>query len=414
MDRDLPAASRVNAAMVKIATEKYQTILKNLANGKAPASHSEQRVALMFKGAGSRQRLAAAVDAVRSQIGQKERFQEGVVRSGRYMAAIRTIFRNHGLPMELAYLPHVESSFNNEAYSKAGASGMWQFTLGTGKQYMQIDDAIDERSDPLIAAESAARYLKNSYGKLGGWPLALTAYNYGTAGMIRAKEAKGSYERVFREYREGNFGFASQNFYAEFLAAMHVAKKLEASRQIQLDRPIPYVEYHLPGYIHINEVRRHFRLSETTIRQFNPAIRPAVYSGSKLLPAGYPLRLPAEKHIRTLISQVPKSYFRTAQVRDRLHRVKPGETLSRIAAHHGLTVRTLAAANGLQHDAKVKIGQQLRIPPRTTGKPAAPSAGPSVIAAKETVKQRAPGSGSTRQPLVLSAETYKIDRISAN
>lgn len=417
MDRDLPTAARVNSTMVTIATEKYQKILQNLAAGKAPSTAAEQRVAQMFKGNGSRQRLALAADSIRSQIGQKERFYEGVVRSGRYMNGIRAIFKAHGLPAELAYLPHVESSFNTEAYSKAGASGIWQFTLGTGRQYMQIDDAVDERSDPFIAAEAAARYLRNGYEKLGSWPLALTAYNYGTAGMVRARNAKGGYERIFSEYREGHFGFASQNFYSEFLAAMHVAKKLESSQQLRLERPVQFVEYRLPGHIHINEVRRHFRVSDSTIRRYNPALLEPVYLGKKLLPSGYRLRLPADKNMKSLAASVPRSYFRSSQIRDKYHQVKPGETLTRIAARHGVTVKVLAAANGLSHTAKVRIGQKLRIPPMTSSRTSSAQAPELAATRTKQVKQSTSSPTkrlSSQTPLALTAETSKIERVRAN
>jgi len=418
MDPKLPAAARVNSALIDIASNKWRTILKEMANGKAPASVPEQRAALLFQGSNSRQHMALAAESVRVQMGQKEQFLEGVVRSGRYLPAFKSIFRAHGLPVELAYLPHVESSFNSEAYSKAGASGMWQFTLGTGKRYMRIDDASDERSDPFIAAEAAARYLRDSYQKLGNWPLALTAYNYGTAGMVRAQDAKGSYERIFREYREGNFGFASQNFYAEFLAALRTARNLEASPQVQCDKPMPFIEYALPGYIHIKDVRRHFKVSDIMLKQFNPALRPAVYSGSRLMPEGYRLRLPAEKNTRALIARIPRSYFNGRQAQDRFHQVRPGETLSHIAVRHGLSVSALASANGLKSDARVKIGQRLRIPPKTTSSSKAtsqPALSPSQSKrlARQPVKAKTVDAKSTI-PLVLSAETMKIERISAN
>ena len=168
--------------------------------------------------------MAVAAESVRSQTGQRERFLAGVIRSGAYIPAIKQVLRSYGLPEDLAYLPHVESSFNTAAYSKVGASGIWQFTKSTGKTYLRIDQAVDERSDPLIAAHAAAKYLKNSYNQLGTWPLALTSYKYGTAGTKRALNEKGSYERIFTEYNKGHFKFASRNFYAEFLAAKEIAR----------------------------------------------------------------------------------------------------------------------------------------------------------------------------------------------
>ena len=104
------------------------------------------------------------------------------------MQEIKRLFRAYNLPEELAYLPHVESSFNFKAYSKYGAAGIWQFTRETGKRYLTIDHTRDERLDPILAAHAAAKYLKNSYDALNNWPLALTSYNYGLSGMLRAVE----------------------------------------------------------------------------------------------------------------------------------------------------------------------------------------------------------------------------------
>ena len=84
-------------------------------------------------------------------------------------------------------LPHVESSFNAAAYSKVGAAGLWQFMRSTGRRYMRVDDAVDERLDPYRSTEAAAQLLAYNYRVLGSWPLALTAYNHGAAGMRRAE-----------------------------------------------------------------------------------------------------------------------------------------------------------------------------------------------------------------------------------
>ena len=409
MDRELPAAAKLNESLTSMAVQKYQTILRRLSEGKPPATGEERRVAQLFAGKDGFRRMAAAIDQVRPQLGQRERFLEGVVRSGMYMTRIRAILAAHGLPPELAYLPHVESSFNNGAYSKAGASGMWQFTRGTGKNYLRIDDAVDERSDPFLAADAAARYLKDGFSRLGSWPLALTAYNYGTAGMVRAKEAKGSYERIFREYDGGYFGFASKNFYAEFLAAMQVARKLESSPNIRLAKPVPFIEYTLPGYVRLDAINRHFHLSSKTIKELNPALLPPVYSGGKLLPAGYRLRLPATRNTQNLIGSMPRSVFSGSQTRDRYYTVRPGETLTQLAARYTISVSALAAANGLPHNAKIRIGQRLRIPPSSSSTPPRPRN----ISASDN-KRVPPGAVPGGQPLVLSAETAKIEKTAPN
>ncbi len=122
---------------------------------------------------------------IRSQRGAREHFLEGLKVAGRYLEQMKKIFREEGLPPELAYLPLVESSFNIRARSSAGALGMWQFMPETGKKFMRIDATVDERRDPLASTRAAARLLKENYRLFGNWPLAITAYNHGTEGIFR-------------------------------------------------------------------------------------------------------------------------------------------------------------------------------------------------------------------------------------
>ncbi len=275
VDYLLPGARQFNEPVLELAKLKYCAILTRLAKGIPPASREERRIAAMYKGAGKSQLLKAR-ESIRVQIGQKERFRAGVVRSGAYLQKIKRIFRSYNLPEELAYLPHVESSFNPEACSKVGASGLWQFTRTTGKEYMRIDHTIDERQDPFIASHAAAKFLKRNHRVLGNWPLALTAYNYGTSGMARAKRDKGSYERIFQDYQEGYFKFASRNFYPEFLAALRAAQKLEKNPSLQ--------RHKAPTTIAL--------LKKPAAK--NP-IKPALTQGKKQLPRGYLLTLQPEQ-----------------------------------------------------------------------------------------------------------------------
>ena len=162
------------------------------------------------------------IDNIHVQKGIKERFRDGVIRSGRYVETFREIMRNHGLPTELALLPLVESSFQN-AKSKAGAVGVWQFMSGTGKLYMKITRKKDERLDPVRSSEVAAHLLRDNYRVLGAWPLAVTAYNHGRGGMLQAQKLYGSdLPAIICGYRGPVFGYASMNFYSEFLAALEV------------------------------------------------------------------------------------------------------------------------------------------------------------------------------------------------
>ena len=123
---------------------------------------------------------------MRFQQGLADRFHAGLVRSGQWRDHIQKSLRAAGVPEELAALPHVESSFDPNARSFVGAAGLWQFTGDTGRRFMQIDQAVDERRDPYESSDAAARLLKYNYSMLNTWPLAITAYNHGTAGMRRA------------------------------------------------------------------------------------------------------------------------------------------------------------------------------------------------------------------------------------
>lgn len=247
-----------------------------------------------------RARIAADYDLaddeirVRSQRGAKEDFAQGLKISGRYMAQMRKIFRDEGLPAELAYLPLVESSFNVRARSSAGAVGMWQFMPGTGKKFMRVDELVDERRDPLASTRAAARLLKQNYQILGSWPLAITAYNHGTEGIFRGINAVGSRDLVdlIRHYESPTFGFASKNFYAEFLAVVEIASNAEDH--------FPFLRPHPPVQMRDVEVKRQAPLhavlrpaaiSQREFFEWNPALD----SDTKTIPMGYRVKLPPDR-----------------------------------------------------------------------------------------------------------------------
>ncbi len=201
---------------------KYANILNRLAAGAQPSSFEERQVAALFHHA-SLSAYAQAAQNLRVQQGLRERFREGILRSRHYRPTMERIFRAVGLPVELVTLAEVESGFHPGARSSAGAVGIWQFTRSTGRQYMKINSRYDERLNPVRSTEAAARLLRHNYDVLGDWPLAITAYNYGTAGTAHAAEIYDSdYSRIFKNFDGPHFGFASKNYYSEFLAALQV------------------------------------------------------------------------------------------------------------------------------------------------------------------------------------------------
>jgi len=210
------------AAINDYLKTKYTGILNHLATGAPPANYEERETAAMFSGEPP-SAYAIAAQNLRVQQGMREQFRDGLLRSRYYRPTMERIFRDNGLPPELVSLAEVESGFYSRAKSGAGAVGIWQFTRGTGREFMRITRYHDDRLDPTTETAAAAKLLRSNYLTFGNWPLAITAYNYGTAGMEQASdEYHGDYNRVLQNYSGPHFGFASKNYYAEFLAALQV------------------------------------------------------------------------------------------------------------------------------------------------------------------------------------------------
>lgn len=309
VDPKIPGATAINNARISSKKEQLKNILTRLGNGQPPRTAEERRIASLFHKQ-PRSAFHKAKDNFRFQLGQKDRFHEGVIRSGKYLAQFQKIFTAHRLPVELAYLPHVESSFNPKAYSKAGAAGLWQFTRSTGKDYMNINQLVDERYDPYLATQAAARLLKENYAALQSWPLAITAYNYGKAGMMRALKEHGSYVNIFNSYDQGYFKFASRNFYAEFVAATRVAKRWEKLPNLVPEKPEATFTLRLKEDTPITRLRTTFGLNHEQFIRLNPALQKPVISGQHPVPKGALVRLPAKaraKESRVAFINPPKS-----------------------------------------------------------------------------------------------------------
>ena len=226
-----PAMQRVRRDLLRATRERYESALKCLASAESEAELDELAVEVkeIWGDRGSPGVYDAAATRLRFQLGQADRFRAGVARSGRYMPRMRRIAAEVEAPIELLALPHVESSFDPSALSHRSASGIWQWTRGTGRHYMRIDRKVDERRDPLLATRASLRCLSEYHDELGSWPLAITAYNHGIEGMRRARDEVGTdIARVIAEYEGPAFRFASRNFYAEFLAALQVSENYSA------------------------------------------------------------------------------------------------------------------------------------------------------------------------------------------
>lgn len=366
-----PAGSRPRRDAVSFERERWRSALRiaaeALESGVPTHSADAQRVLQLWGDKATAGRLRAATEAVRFQLGQADRFREGLVRSGTWESHIARTFERLGLPPELAALPHVESSFTPTAYSKVGAAGLWQFMPGTARLYMRVDDVLDERMDPFRATEAAAKLLLYNYRVLGSWPLAITAYNHGAAGMRRARDTLGTddFGVIARRYKSKTFGFASRNFYPSFLAALTIDQNPERYfGKLERAPELAYQELEMPAYASIDAIERGLALDRRTLKDLNPALRPAVWAGSRRVPRGYQLRLPAELQLTAaeFADRLGGAALHASQVRPNTHRVAKGETLSGLAKRYGVRLRALADANGLRVNSHLRQGQRLTIP----------------------------------------------------
>jgi membrane-bound lytic murein transglycosylase D len=364
----LPAdlSPKARAKRVDDTKAKYETILRKLANSPgAELGAEEQRVRELWPKSASRATLLQAATSVRFQLGQANRFKEGLIRSGQWMPQIQKIFAAQGLPKELAALPHVESSFNPYAYSKVGAAGMWQFMRGTGKRFLRIDNAVDERLDPYKSSAAAASFLEQNYAILGKWPLALTAYNHGPAGMRRAVDKLGTDDIavVLRQYESSTFGFASRNFYLAFLAALEIDTNPEKYFGKLNRNPIDNSKVIvLPDYMPMPSLVNAMGVSVDELKRLNPSLLPGVWNGNRRAPRGYEFRAPATIDLTKAMARVNTQERFDVQVKDTQHRVQGGETLSVIATRYGVSQARLADLNNLSAPYHLRVGQVLDLP----------------------------------------------------
>jgi membrane-bound lytic murein transglycosylase D len=354
-----------------------------------------------------RGRFEQASEEVRFQLGQADRFREGIVRSGAWRDHIAATFERMGLPRELAALPHVESSFNPYAYSKVGAAGMWQFMRSTGRRFLRIDATIDERLDPYRSTEAAARFLEQNYIVLGSWPLALTAYNHGPGGMRRAKEKLGTSDitTIVREYDSRTFGFASRNFYVAFLAALEIdADPQKFFGPIQRNPKDASLVLELPSYVPVSNLVESLGIEHDVLKRLNPSLLPSVWNGSRYVPRGFRLRVPNHIDLSAALAKINEGQTFDAQVAETKHRVRSGETLSAIASRYDVSVSRLADLNGLRRPYLIRAGQTLTLPTK-------PGAAPVVVASTE----KAPAAPKAKAPtpptgVVGTADSYVVRR----
>jgi membrane-bound lytic murein transglycosylase D len=358
---------------VRSEKERIRQILLKIhrVGPKAPGlTAEEKRIAAMFATVPGRDRYRLAAERVRSQVGLRKRFSAGLGRRSGYLAEMEDIFRRRGLPTELTVMPLFESCFDLDAYSKVGAAGVWQFMPSTGRIYMRVDSTIDERRDPIRSTEAAAEHLRRDYEALESWPLAITAYNHGRGGMARAASQLGTDDigTIVERYKGATFGFASRNFYAEFLAALDVVKRADELFGQVPHRPAPESrEIKLRKAMRLRDAARMAGVPREHLIAMNPAFLSMVIRDRGSIPAGYRLRVPESSEDARLAMAQPGAASRAATPPDPefvIHTVKRGQTLAAIANRYNTSIRALQGLNGVRHPRTLRVGQRLKIPSR--------------------------------------------------
>ncbi len=345
----------------------------------APAKwgDKEKRVAELFK-ALPEGAIIGAEERIRHQGGQRERFKLGLERSTMYLDTISAILKKNGVPDELKYLPHVESSFDAEAYSKVGAAGLWQFMRSTGKLYMKIDYMFDERRDPIVSTNAAAKFLKSNYDMLGAWPLAITAYNHGPNGIRGAVEKLGTRDIavILQKHESASFRFASKNFYSCFVAVLQIVEKPEKYfKDIKYRPKFAATGIKLPSAIKTDALCKALGITESEFETLNPSLRPVVFSQKKPLPAGYNVNIPSRVSAETALAAINRAPAPTRSTpketaepeSEGYYTIVSGDNLQSIAKRLGVQMSELAAANNITNSSKIQVGQVLLIPSGEAG-----------------------------------------------
>ncbi len=388
LNPDAPPSAQTK--IIEKTIEDYRTALLALASGKRRGLTAiEQQALLPWEENVSEAELQAAAERLRFQRGQADRFEQGLARSARWKKHIQEVFRERGLPSSLSALPHVESSYNPGARSKAGAAGLWQFMPVTARRYLRVDATVDERFDPYKSSEAAAHFLQHNHSVLKSWPLAITAYNHGLSGVRRAVRETGTenLDEIVRTYEGSRFRFASRNFYAAFLAAVDVSEKPEryfGGSQQEVPEPITLVT---PAYLPAEVLVEAFGVDKNQLRELNPSLHHGVWNGAHFVPKDHALKLPgtiAPERAKKILSQLAQHFGFSSQVPYRYYEVSSGDALSLIAERHDTDTQTLRSMNRLGNTHQIYAGQELRVPMGVVPDPL--GAGAAVMLAAQRTK----------------------------
>ena len=284
---------------------------------------------------------------------------------------------NYDIPLEVKYLAIVESALKPRAKSRVGATGIWQFMFATGKQFdLDVSSYVDERSDPIMSTEAAAKYLASLYKIFGDWDLALAAYNSGPGNVTKAIRRSGGYQNYWNI--RPHLPRETAGYLPAFLATMYIFEYAEA-HGFQPEKPDFF--YMETDTVRVKQMITLDQVSELTgvkieeLQFLNPSYKLDIIPFIK--DENYTLRLPKE-HIGTFVNNekeiyayakaefdkrekpLPQFFESDTKIR---YRVRSGDYLGKIARKYGVRVSQIKRWNGLRSN-NIRVGQRLTIYPR--------------------------------------------------
>jgi membrane-bound lytic murein transglycosylase D len=297
----------------------------------------------------------------------RNRFEQWLSRLSRYRPLVDTIFAEFHLPSDLVYLSLVESGFNPYAYSRAKATGPWQFMKGTAKVYgLRVDAYVDERRDPIKSTVAAARYLRDLYDLFGAWPLAMAAYNAGEGKVMRALQ-KAQAESFTDISKTRLIRRETKEYVPRFMAATLIAKNPDRYGFPQeASVPHQFEEVVVTRPLHFHAIANATGVPYAELRLLNPELR------RDATPPGddaYLLKVPVgtKAKVEQLLDriptykfpQLPKPQFASAGS-SRWYKVRVGDTLEKVSRRFRIPLKTLKTRNNLTNPI-IKAGDLLVI-----------------------------------------------------
>lgn len=291
----------------------------------------------------------------------RKQFQIWLDRMHEYGDLINDILEEQELPEELVYLAMIESGLNPKAYSRASASGMWQFVYSTAKIYdLKRDWYVDERRDPIKATYAACAHLKDLFEEFDHWYLALSAYNSGSGRIHRAMRL----HQTSDFWQLHSLPRETRNYIPYYLAAAIIARNPEEngfeSSSAKRKTPFEFDTVELEKSADLSVLARSAGTTLKRMQYYNPELRQSATPQN----GPYTLRIPkgtASQFIINFNALPEDQRFAPQYV---VHKVKRGESLSTISKKYKVSIHDVAAVNKIRNRHKIKIGQKLTIPIR--------------------------------------------------